>query len=77
MFALYRLNPEASEKIYEVEDVLEAFDGLQKAARSDVTTSSLSQTLWEEELGFPSLPAESWTTTRGSSRSATRAKWRA
>lgn len=45
MFVLHRLNPDTSEKIYEVEDVLEAFDGLQKAARSDVTTSSLSQTL--------------------------------
>ncbi|XP_011605937.2 unconventional myosin-Vc [Takifugu rubripes] len=30
---LLGLNPETSEKIYEVEDVLEAFDGLQKAAR--------------------------------------------
>lgn len=29
------MTPETSEKIYEVEDVLEAFDGLQKAARSD------------------------------------------
>lgn len=31
---LRRLTPGNSEKIYEVEDVLEAFDGLHKAARS-------------------------------------------
>lgn len=30
-----RLNPENSEKIYEVEDVVAALDGLQKATRSD------------------------------------------
>lgn len=33
----FRLNSENSEKIYEVEDMLEAFDGLHKAARSNFT----------------------------------------
>lgn len=42
MFVLQRLNPENSEKIYEVEDVLEAFDGLHQAARSDYTRNFIT-----------------------------------
>lgn len=42
MFVLQRLNAEGSEKIYEIEDVLEAFDGLHKAARSDFTRNFLT-----------------------------------
>lgn len=61
MFVLQSLSPENSEKIYEVEDVLEAFDGLHKAARSDYTgnlTLSHTQALHQVRFGFPSSPAE-------------------
>lgn len=74
----FRLNSENSEKIYEVEDMLEAFDGLHKAARSNFTGNFITD---KRSIGsgsdFPLLPAESWKASRGSRRSATRAKWKA
>lgn len=59
MFVLQRFNPENSEKIYEVEDVLEAFDGLHKAARSDFTGRFYHiQASHQVRFGAASSPAE-------------------
>lgn len=73
----FRLNSENSEKIYQVEDMLEAFDGLHKAARSTFTGNLITdEPSISSGFDFPSLPAESWESSRGSRRSATRAKWK-
>lgn len=81
MLFLWRLQtPENSEKIYEVEDLLQAFDGLQKTTRSffcSLFTQYKCSEVVTNPWFCPSLLAEYWKTTRGSRGNATRAKRRA
>lgn len=80
---LQRLIPDNSEKIYELEDVVNSFDDLQKVARSVLLAVLAWFFFFLFVFLFPSwllqrlLLAEHWRTTRGSRRNVTRVKWRA